>query len=75
MAAEDNFVIRVQGAGGHASRPHECRDALVAAREKGLNWNFVTMEVHGVGDGAQIHIFEFAANGYATREPCDVQAA
>jgi hippurate hydrolase len=31
MAAEDNFVIRVQGAGGHASRPHECRDALVAA--------------------------------------------
>jgi hippurate hydrolase len=31
MAAEDNFTIRVQGAGGHASRPHECRDALVAA--------------------------------------------
>jgi len=27
------------------------RDALVAGREKGLNWNFVTMEVHGVGDG------------------------
>jgi hippurate hydrolase len=31
MAAEDNFTIRVQGAGGHASRPHQCRDALVAA--------------------------------------------
>lgn len=31
MAAEDNFSIRVAGAGGHASRPHECRDALVAA--------------------------------------------
>jgi dimethylglycine dehydrogenase len=27
------------------------RDALVAGREKGLNWNFVTMEVHGVTDG------------------------
>src|SRR6185295_18987282 len=26
------------------------RDALVANREKGLNWNFVTMEVHGVSD-------------------------
>ncbi len=26
------------------------RDALVGAREKGLNWNFVTMEVHGVTD-------------------------
>ncbi len=26
------------------------RDAVVAAREKGLNWNFVTMEVHGVTD-------------------------
>lgn len=26
------------------------RDALVAGREKGLSWNFVTMEVHGVSD-------------------------
>ncbi|MCB1378784.1 MAG: GcvT family protein [Alphaproteobacteria bacterium] len=27
------------------------RDALVASREKGQNWTFVTMEVHGVTDG------------------------
>ncbi len=27
------------------------RDAVVEAKAKGLNWNFVTMEVHGVGDG------------------------
>ena len=27
------------------------RDALVDAKQKGLGWNFVTMEVHGVGDG------------------------
>ncbi len=26
------------------------RDALVAQREKGLNWNFATLEVHGVTD-------------------------
>ncbi len=26
------------------------RDALVAGREKGLDWNFVTMEVHGIKD-------------------------
>jgi dimethylglycine dehydrogenase len=26
------------------------RDALVEAREKGLTWNFVTMEVHGITD-------------------------
>ena len=26
------------------------RDALVAGREKGLSWNFVTMEIHGVTD-------------------------
>ena len=26
------------------------RDALVQGREKGLNWNFVTLEVHGVTD-------------------------
>ena len=27
------------------------RDALVAAKQNGLGWNFVTMELHGVGDG------------------------
>ena len=26
------------------------RDALVAGREKGLNWNFTTLEVHGITD-------------------------
>jgi dimethylglycine dehydrogenase len=26
------------------------RDAVVAAQEKGLRWNFVTLEVHGVDD-------------------------
>jgi len=31
MAAEDNFEIRVTGAGGHASRPQDCRDAILAA--------------------------------------------
>jgi amidohydrolase len=31
MAAEDNFEIILKGSGGHASRPHQCRDALVAA--------------------------------------------
>ena len=27
------------------------RDALVESREKGLNWNFVTLEIQGVTDG------------------------
>jgi dimethylglycine dehydrogenase len=27
------------------------RDALVEAKQNGLGWNFVTMEVHGIGDG------------------------
>jgi amidohydrolase len=31
MAAEDNFRITVSGSGGHASRPHECHDAIVCA--------------------------------------------
>lgn len=31
MAAEDNFEIRLRGLGGHASKPHEGNDALVAA--------------------------------------------
>jgi dimethylglycine dehydrogenase len=39
----DRFVHPAKG-------PFIGRDALVAAKEKGLNWNFVTMEVHGVTD-------------------------
>jgi hippurate hydrolase len=31
MAAEDNFKITITGSGGHASRPHQCRDAIVCA--------------------------------------------
>lgn len=32
-AAADDFTIVVRGVGGHAARPHLCRDALVAAAE------------------------------------------
>ena len=31
MGAEDGFRIRVQGSGGHASRPDACQDAIVCA--------------------------------------------
>ncbi|MEX0350808.1 MAG: amidohydrolase [Paracoccaceae bacterium] len=31
MGAEDGFRIVVQGSGGHASRPHDCQDAILCA--------------------------------------------
>ncbi len=31
MGAEDGFNIVIRGIGGHASRPHECKDAIVCA--------------------------------------------
>lgn len=31
MGAEDGFRITVRGSGGHASQPHNCRDAIVCA--------------------------------------------
>ncbi len=31
MAAEDGFRIVVKGSGGHASRPHDCQDAILCA--------------------------------------------
>ena len=31
MGAEDGFKISIQGSGGHASRPHDCHDAIVCA--------------------------------------------
>lgn len=33
MASEDNFVIRIQGQGSHAARPHMSKDPLVIAAE------------------------------------------
>ncbi len=30
-AYADPFIIRLNGSGGHAARPHECKDAIVAA--------------------------------------------
>lgn len=33
MAAEDNFVIEIEGRGGHAARPHMAVDAIVVASE------------------------------------------
>jgi len=33
MASEDNFVIRIQGRGGHAARPHMAADPLIVAAE------------------------------------------
>jgi len=31
MGAEDGFRITVRGSGGHASRPHDCKDAILCA--------------------------------------------
>ena len=31
MGAEDGFEIKVTGSGGHASRPQDCRDAILCA--------------------------------------------
>ncbi len=31
MGAEDGFRIVVRGSGGHASRPHDCKDAILCA--------------------------------------------
>jgi hippurate hydrolase len=33
MASEDNFEIRLTGVGGHAARPHQVKDPLVAAAQ------------------------------------------
>lgn len=33
MASEDNFVIRIDGRGGHAARPHMATDPLVVAAQ------------------------------------------
>ncbi|MCX7379156.1 MAG: M20 family metallopeptidase [Alphaproteobacteria bacterium] len=63
MAAEDNFLIRVRGAGGHASRPHECRDALVAACAIVMELQTIVARIIDPSELAVISVTELRTDG------------
>lgn len=63
MGAEDNFEIRVQGVGGHASRPHEINDAIVAASAIVMNLQTIVSRQVDPSQLAVVSVTEFLTDG------------
>jgi amidohydrolase len=63
MAAEDNFSIIVRGSGGHASRPHECRDAIVCACAVVMELQTIVSRVIDPSELAVVSVTEFHSDG------------
>ena len=63
MGAEDNFEIRVQGVGGHASRPHEINDAIVAGSAIVMNLQTIVSRQVDPSQLAVVSVTEFLSDG------------
>jgi hippurate hydrolase len=63
LASEDNFVIRIEGRGGHAARPHMVIDPLVVGAEIILALQSVVARNVDPTDQAVVSATEFIADG------------
>ena len=73
MGSEDNFVIRVQGRGGHAARPHMAADPLVTAAEIILALQTVVARSVDPADTAVVSCTEIHTDGIRNAIPTHVQ--
>jgi amidohydrolase len=69
MASEDNFVIRVQGRGGHAARPHMATDPLVVAAETILALQTIVSRSVDPADSAVVSCTELHTDGIRNAIP------
>ena len=72
MASEDNFVIRIQGRGGHAARPHMAADPLVAAAEIILSLQTIVARSVDPADSAVLSCTELHTDGIRNAIPSNV---
>src|SRR5258708_39354132 len=72
MASEDKFVIRINGRGGHAARPHMTVDPIVIAAEIVLALQTVVSRSVDPGVPAVISCTEFFTDGIRTAIPGQV---
>ncbi|MDZ5457512.1 M20 aminoacylase family protein [Azohydromonas lata] len=72
MASEDNFVIRIQGRGGHAARPHMAVDPLVIAAEIILALQTVVARSVDPGEPAVVSCTEIFSDGIRNALPSNV---
>lgn len=63
MGAEDNFEITVRGSGGHSSRPHQMKDALVAACSVVTELQTVVSRTIAPTDFAVVSVTELTSDG------------
>ena len=63
MSAEDNFEIRITGEGGHASRPHRIREALVAACDTVMSLQTIVSRRINPADAAVVSVTELLTDG------------
>lgn len=63
MGAEDNFEIKVRGVGGHASRPHELNDAIVAACAIVMNLQTIVSRQIDPSQLAVVSVTEILSDG------------
>jgi len=73
MASEDNFVIRIQGRGGHAARPHMAIDPLVIASEIILALQTLVARTVDPSDTAVVSCTEIHSDGIRNAIPGHVE--
>lgn len=72
MASEDNFVIRIQGRGGHAARPHMAVDPLVIAAEIILALQTLVARPVDPGEPAVVSCTEIFSDAICNALPSNV---
>jgi hippurate hydrolase len=72
MASEDNFVIRIQGRGGHAARPHMAADPLVVGAEIILALQTIVARSVDPADSAVVSCTELHTDGIRNAIPSNV---
>ncbi len=72
MASEDNFVIRIRGRGGHASRPALTIDPLVVGAEIALALQTIVARAVEANDAAVVSCTEFITDGIRNAIPSNV---
>ena len=73
MASEDNFVIRIQGRGGHAARPQMAIDPLVVAAEIILGLQTIVSRSVDPADSAVVSCTEIHSDGIRNAIPTHVE--
>lgn len=72
MASEDNFVIRINGDGGHAARPHVCIDPIVIGAHVIMALQTIVSRSVDPSESAVVSCTELTTDGIRNAIPSNV---